>query len=94
MDNKEYPFDEETISVNEVIRTFDENISSEELVWHRDHEDRLIEAIGESDWLIQIDNEIPQKMNKVFIPKGTYHRVIKGSGTLKVKIKKFILPNT
>jgi hypothetical protein len=27
------------------------------------------------------------KENKVFIPKGVYHRVIKGEGDLKVKIE-------
>ena len=46
--------------------------------------------IGETDWMFQFDNELPFQMEgKFFIPMGVYHRVIKGSGDLKLKIKKF-----
>jgi len=39
--------------------------------------------------MIQLDNEIPKTLTeKVSIPKNTYHRVIKGSGDFKVRIKK------
>jgi hypothetical protein len=37
-----------------------------------------------------MDNDIPKKLKKgdtLFIPKGTYHRVIKGNGDLVVEIK-------
>jgi hypothetical protein len=84
----DFPFDEEKVSENEVIRTFKQDTDSEEFVWHRDREDRIVEVIGETDWRVQLDNEIPQKLQKVFIPKNIYHRVIKGTGDLKVKIKK------
>ena len=58
-------------------------------MWHRDREDRIIESIGETDWMIQIDNELPKKIEeKVFIPMGVYHRVIKGTGDLKIKLIK------
>ena len=42
----------------------------------------------DTDWLFQLDNEIPQQLseNKLFIPKETYHRLIKGTGDLVVKI--------
>jgi hypothetical protein len=69
------------------FREFDQNISEEELVWHRDEEDRIVEAVEPTDWLFQFDNELPQPITWIFIPKGVYHRVIKGSGTLKIKIK-------
>jgi len=86
---KEYPFLEEKIDENVYIRTFHNDTTSEELIWHRDKEDRIIEAIGNSDWLIQLDNELPQELNSpIFIPMGIYHRLIKGDGELKLKIIK------
>jgi len=81
-----YPFEQEEISKDVVIRTFKQDIDSEELVWHRDHEDRLVEVVGHTNWMVQLDNELPQKIDKIFISKNTYHRVIKGDGDLKVKI--------
>ena len=57
--------------------------------WHRDREDRLIEVIDGSDWEIQFDNELPKKLTpgtQIIIPEGVYHRVIKGSSELKIKV--------
>ena len=82
------PFIEEEIGENTFIRTFKQETDSEELAWHRDYEDRIIESIVETDWLIQIDNELPKVIDKVLIPMGVYHRVIKGTGDLKIKLQK------
>ena len=72
-----------------IERVFSEDIDEIELMWHRDAEDRLVEVIGDTDWMIQIDDELPKPMNgKIFIPEGVYHRVIKGSGELKIRIVK------
>ena len=73
-----------------VIREFSQNTPEDEFVWHRDREDRVIEAIGETDWQFQLDNELPVSLlnSKLFIPKGIYHRIIKGSDKLKLKIYK------
>lgn len=72
------------------IRTFNSEIDSSELVWHRDKEDRLVQVIGNTDWMIQLDNQLPIRLTEsIYIPKNTYHRVIKGSGDLIVKIKKY-----
>lgn len=80
---------EEKIEEGYHIRRFSEDTNESELVWHRDKEDRIVESIGDTDWLIQLDNQIPKPLTeKVSIPKNTYHRVIKGSGELKVRIKK------
>lgn len=85
------PFQENKISDNEFIREFSQNTDSGELMWHRDYEDRIIESIDDTDWMIQIDNELPKKIKgKVFIPKGIYHRLIKGNGDLKIKLIKLI----
>lgn len=83
------PFKEEKISENTFIRTFFQDIESGELYWHRDREDRIIESIEKTDWKIQLDNELPISINgKIFIPRGVYHRLLKGNGDLKIKLTK------
>jgi len=71
-----------------IIREFFHDTPSFEFVWHRDKEDRVVQATQDTDWLFQLDNEVPQRLskNKLFIPKETYHRLIKGTGDLVVKI--------
>lgn len=72
-----------------IIREFSENIDPIELLWHRDDEDRTIEIIGKTDWKIQLENNLPSSLNNpIFIPRSMYHRVIKGTGSLKIKIYK------
>ena len=70
------------------IREFSHDTPSFEFVWHRDKEDRWVECTHDTDWQFQLDNEIPRVLtkNKLFIPKETYHRLIKGTGDLVVKI--------
>lgn len=71
-----------------IIREFLENTPSFEFVWHRDKEDRIVQATHDTNWQFQLDNDIPRTLdkNKLFIPKETYHRLIKGTGDLVVKI--------
>jgi hypothetical protein len=72
-----------------IIREFNENIDPIELLWHRDNEDRTVEIIGETDWKIQLENQLPTSLNQpIFIPRHHWHRVIKGTGSLKLKIYK------
>jgi hypothetical protein len=83
------PFQETKLSDNTFIREFKQDTDSGEFMWHRDFENRIIESIGETDWMIQIDNELPKQIRgEVFIPMGIYHRLIKGKGDLKIKLKK------
>lgn len=84
------PFQEQK-EKNYVIRTFSEGVEEDELVWHRDKEDRIVRSVGDTDWMIQIDNQLPKPLTEmVYIPKNTYHRVIKGNGDLTVKINKIL----
>jgi hypothetical protein len=72
-----------------IIREFNENIDPIELMWHRDDEHRTVEIIGKTDWKLQLDNALPTSLNEsIFIPRHMWHRVIKGTGTLKLKIYK------
>ena len=83
----EYPFTQQNISDTEILRFFSENVEEEELKWHFDDQDREIDVVESTDWLIQFDNCLPQEMTgKIFIPAGKYHRLIKGTNNFKVKI--------
>jgi len=72
------------------IRLFKESINSGELKWHFDKQDRKVKVVKSNNWMLQMDNDIPKPLKEgqtIFIPKGVYHRVIKGQGDLIVKIK-------
>ena len=71
-----------------VTRTFDESIDPIELMWHRDLNDRTVTVTHSTDWKVQLDNQLPTVIkDSIFIPKLAWHRVIKGTGALTVKIK-------
>ena len=87
-----FPFKEKNISTNIVERTFSIKTENKELQWHFDEEDRIITVLENKGWLLQMDNQLPKLLEgTIIIPKHTYHRVIKGSSDLKIKIEKIIL---
>jgi hypothetical protein len=89
LDENKKPYRDIKVTDKYIIREFNENIDPIELMWHRDNEDRIVEIIGETDWKIQLDNQLPTSMNEsISIPKHMYHRLIKGTGNLKLKIHK------
>ena len=73
-----------------LYRKFTQDISDDELVWHRDENDREVTIMDSTDWMFQFDNQLPFTLKEtLFIPKGTYHRLIKGTGTLNVQIQEY-----
>ena len=85
------PFIENPLGNNQYIREFSSDVDTHELEWHIDREDRTVEVIENNNWHFQLDNNLPQLLKEtIFIPKETYHRVIKGTGNLKVRITKHI----
>jgi len=84
------PYKQTDLGNNQYIREFDSNVDTYELEWHLDKEDRLIDVVENvGGWEVQLDNNLPCLLEQsIFIPKETYHRVIKGSGKLVVKITK------
>jgi hypothetical protein len=83
------PYTDLEITDQYIIREFNENIDPIELLWHRDDEDRTIEILEGIDWQVQLDNQLPVLLNQhIFIPRGMWHRTIKGTGPLKIKIYK------
>lgn len=87
-ESDKHPF-EETVVGESRIRTFNKDVLTEELVWHRDKEDRLVEIIEGNGWELQLDDKLPVKMNngdRFIIPEGVYHRVKRGIDKLVIKI--------
>lgn len=73
------------------IRTFDSSAPSYEYVWHRDDETRIIEVLEGDGWQFQRNDSLPFLLQPgmVFrIQESVYHRLIKGTNDLKVKITK------
>lgn len=74
------PFDEKQVDKNIKIRTFKASARTEELIWHRDAEDRSIRVLKGDGWYFQRDNELPLLMvpgETYIIKKCTWHRVIR-----------------
>jgi hypothetical protein len=89
LDEDKKPYIDIEVTDKYIIREFNENIDPIELMWHRDNENRIVEIIGKTDWKIQLDNQLPTSINEsISIPKHMYHRLIKGTGNLKLKIHK------
>jgi hypothetical protein len=83
------PYKDIEVTDKYIIREFNETIDPIELMWHRDDENRLVEALEPTDWKVQFDNELPLSMDRpIFIPRHAWHRTIKGTGKLKIKIHK------
>lgn len=87
----EFPFQQQTQD-NKLIRTFTTDVEDLDLVWHQDNKDRLVEIIEPGGWSFQMENELPNKLErgqKFFIPKLVWHRVIKGESEMVVSIEEF-----
>jgi hypothetical protein len=71
------------------IRVFCEEMNSEELVWHRDKRDRIVEVISGEGWKFQHDNEVPFELKRgmvLEIEAYAYHRILKGKTDLILRI--------
>lgn len=87
-----FPF-EQTSSGGKLIRKFSADTNPEELVWHRDRNDRYVTVTEGKDWYIQLDNQLPIKLvegHVYYIPAHNYHRIIKGSTCLVLEIKESV----
>lgn len=84
-----FPFRQKEISQTSVLRAFSSDVDPGDLIWHRDREDRVITVVSGVGWEVQLEDELPQPLRvneSVFIESGTWHRVIKGTEDLIVKI--------
>ncbi len=91
------PFNEKVIEENKnytlVQRNFMSTLNTKDLNWHMDKEDREVFVVEGDGWYLQIENELPQSMQKksIFkIPKETWHRIINKNGTnLIINVRKY-----
>ena len=83
------PYKDLKVTDQYIIREFSDSVDPIELLWHRDNEDRTVEIVGETDWAIQLEDKLPTSLNnRIFIARHEWHRVIKGTGKLLLKIYK------
>ena len=83
------PYTDKMINESTLIRSFSENIAEDDLVWHRDRKDRIVEVIYSNGWMFQHDDSIPTLMTPgdiLEVSANEWHRIIKGKGRLIVKI--------
>ena len=59
------PFVDVDVNENKFIRTFEEDVPEEELVWHRDYYSRTVTVLESGpQWYFQVDRSIPVGMNE------------------------------
>ena len=74
-----------------IIRTFKKDVQDDELVWHRDREDREVRIVKGNGWQFQKEDHLPillQEGDVIQIKKEEWHRIIKGRTDLIVEIRK------
>ena len=87
---KKFPFKQKKLTKNALLREFSSDGDSEELIWHRDHQDRSVFVLESGGWRLQKDDELPvllEEGSQYFIEAGSWHRVIKGDGKLLVIVR-------
>jgi len=75
------------------IRQFDENVGQDALVWHRDRRSRCVDVLEGEGWQVQFDNHLPINIvagDHFTIKANEYHRLIKGSSKLKLRITELL----
>jgi hypothetical protein len=75
-----FPFEEKSVDKQVKIRTFKSSTDNEELIWHRDVEDRSVRVLQGEGWYFQREDELPVKLNPGdvhAIKKCTWHRIIR-----------------
>lgn len=77
---RDFPFKVLESNQNIEKREFSSSLEHEELLWHRDAEDRLIRLVSGSGWFLQLDDQKPAEIlpeGSHFVPAGVWHRLLK-----------------
>ena len=83
------PYKDQILNETTKLRTFESTVDSSELVWHQDHNTRHITVMEGDNWALQLDNQLPHDLlpGKTYtIPAEMFHRLLRGSNRLVVKI--------
>jgi hypothetical protein len=84
------PYNDVGLDTDIILREFKQDVDDSELVWHRDRSDREITVLSGYNWKLQMDDNLPKELKhgRIYhIKKMVYHRLIKGSGRLLLKIR-------
>lgn len=84
------PFLEIPVDEHHRLRFLDHQTDESKFKWHQDEKDREIFVIRGAGWQLQMDNELPKRLNTGYfykIPQGVHHRVIPGNGVLAIRIR-------
>ena len=84
------PYVDEKLNNREILRTFHKDVLSEDLVWHRDRNNRIVEVLEGEGWEIQLEDKLPELLEKgreYVIPAYTFHRIKRGTTDLKLRIE-------
>ena len=80
------PFLESLIGGRKYRRMFSAS-DAEEMVWHRDQEERVVTVESGLGWLLQFDNELPRPLVidcRYVIPQFAWHRIIPVEGATEL----------
>lgn len=86
---EQVPYENLEVTDKYIIRRFSQDTDAEDLLWHRDRENRLIEHVSGTGWKFQYDNELPiliEPNHAIDIPAGEWHRIHRGTDDLIIKI--------
>jgi quercetin dioxygenase-like cupin family protein len=84
------PYNEQRLSDDRMLREFSGDVSPDELEWHMDRRSRSVTVLAGDGWKLQLESGLPFSMVKgetYVIPRESWHRVIKGSGNLRILIR-------
>ena len=72
-----------------ISRLFSASTKPEALKWHMDDEDRIITPLEKTNWQYQLEDKLTVPLDRhIFIKRHQWHRLIKGTGSLTLKITK------
>ena len=84
------PYIDHKLNNGKILRTFSKDVLSEELSWHRDRNNRIVEVVEGEGWEIQFEDRLPEPLEKgkeYVIPAYTFHRIKRGTTDLVIKIE-------
>lgn len=89
---EDHPYDDEKLNKTEFIRTFSCDVLDEELKWHYDLNDRIVEVLEGEGWELQFDDALPSMLkvgDVIYIPARLHHRIKRGTTDLKLRIREY-----
>jgi hypothetical protein len=84
------PYRESRSASGSLLREFSGDAHPADLIWHKDREERVVRVIHSQGWQLQLSEGLPFPLvegNSYRIPARSWHRVIRGDGSLKIAIQ-------